>query len=471
MPFPQKANPPQPEGEQEKPKGQPQLLRGMKDILPQDEPYWSAVYEKVAEVAHSAGFQRIETPILESANLFTRTVGQETDIVEKEMYTFVDKGGDKVALRPENTAAVARAYLEHGMMSLPQPVRLFYFGPFFRHDRPQAGRYRQFWQLGFEVLGDAHPVVDAYLIYLAASLYRPFTIPVMIEINSIGDKACRPAYLKTITDYFRARKNPLCEDCKRRLQKNPLRIFDCKVADCHAVAQDAPQIVDHLCEQCKEHFVRVLEYLGELEVPYSLNPRIVRGLEYYTRTVFQIYEESATEGAAQSDLGGGGRYDELLEQFGGRPIPAVGFAAGVERMIIKMRERQYVPPPPAPPEIFLAQLAEPARKKTLKLYDVLRSLNIGVAEAFSKDGLKPQLEAANRLGVKFALIIGQKEIMDGTILIRDMESGIQEVVDYNKVVPEIQKRLAKTNGTTSNGIVKNSEPPPATEGIPAPRPR
>lgn len=451
MTMPQRHNSPQNlnEAPPEKVKGQPQLLRGMKDILPADQPYWDAVVGAVERTAKAAGFQRIETPVLEAASLFSRSVGQETDIVDKEMYSFVDRSGDKIALRPENTASVVRAYLEHGMLSWPQPVKLYYFGSFFRHDRPQAGRYRQFWQFGFEVLGDGHPVIDALLIYHAVSIYRQFNIPVNVHVNSIGDKACRPAYLKMLTDYFRSRKNSLCEDCKRRLTKNPLRILDCKVPDCHTVSQDAPQTVDHLCEQCRDHFIRTLEYLGELEVPYTLSPRIVRGLDYYTRTVFEVLEEGIEDAPAQSTLGGGGRYDDLAFELGNRQVPAAGFAAGVERLIVKMREHQFAPKVSAP-DLFIGQLGEPARKKCLKLYDTFRSLNMTIVESFSKDGLKSQLESANRYGVKFALIIGQKEIMDDTILIRDMESGIQEVIDFKKVIPEIQKRLTKStgNGTT-----------------------
>ncbi|MBI4426807.1 MAG: histidine--tRNA ligase [Candidatus Kerfeldbacteria bacterium] len=444
---PEPTLPPTADAPSEKIKGQPQLLRGMKDILPADQPYWDAVASIVDKTATGAGFARIETPVLEAASLFTRSVGQETDIVEKEMYVFVDKSGDRVALRPELTAAAARAYLEHGMISWPQPVKLWYLGPFFRHDRPQAGRFRQFWQFGLEVLGDGHPVIDAMLIYLAVSIYRTLNVPVEVQINSLGDRACRPGYVRQLTDYFKTRKHQLCEDCKRRLQRNPLRIFDCKVTDCYTISQDAPQIVDHLCEACKDHFVHTLEYLGELEVSYTLNPRIVRGLDYYTRTVFEIVEEGGSEASTQSALCGGGRYDDLLEQLGSRQVPAAGLAGGVERLIIKMHERQFAPTVVSP-DLFLAQLGEPGRKKCLKLYDVLRSMGVKVVEAFSKDGLKPQLEVANRLGVKYALIIGQKEIMDDTVLIRDMENGIQEVVDFKKVVPEVQKRLAKS---TTNG--------------------
>ncbi len=455
MTMPQRHDSPQTASEAppEKVKGQPQLLRGMKDILPADQPYWDAVSTAVERTAKAAGYQRIETPVLEAASLFSRSVGQETDIVDKEMYTFVGRSGDKIALRPENTAPVVRAYLEHGMLSWPQPVKLYYLGSFFRHDRPQAGRYRQFWQFGFEVLGDGHPVIDAMLIYHAASIYRQFNIPVNVHVNSIGDKACRPGYVKLLTDYFRSRKNSLCEDCKRRLTKNPLRILDCKVPDCRTVSQDAPQTVDHLCEQCRDHFIRTLEYLGELEVPYTLSPRIVRGLDYYTRTVFELFEEGAEDAPAQSTLGGGGRYDDLANELGNRQVPAAGFAAGVERLVVKMREHQFAPKVSAP-DLFIGQLGEPARKKCLKLYDTFRSLNMTIVESFSKDGLKSQLESANRYGVKFALIVGQKEIMDDTILIRDMESGIQEVIDFKKVIPEIQKRLTKSAGngaTTANG--------------------
>jgi len=440
------ASVPPPDAPPEKVKGQPQLLRGMKDILPAEQPYWQAVTDAVHQIARGSAFERIDTPVLEAASLFVRTVGQDTDIVEKEMYTFLDKSGDKLALRPENTASVARAYLEHGMVSWPQPVRLYYLAPFFRHDRPQAGRYRQFWQFGFEVLGDGHPVVDSQVIFLAVAVYTQLGVPVNVQINSIGDKQCRPAYIKALTEYFKSRKNSLCEDCKRRLTKNPLRILDCKVPDCHTVSQDAPQTVDHLCEDCKNHFVRVLEYLGELDVPYTLNPRIVRGLDYYTRTVFQIVEEGTEDQSGQSDLGGGGRYDGLIQQLGNREVPGIGYAGGVERLILKLHERNFVPPTLLRPDIFLAQLGEPARKKALKLYQVFRSVGMNVAESFSKDGLKQQLEVANRVNAKYALIIGQKEMMDDTILIRDMENGIQEVVDFKKIVPEMQKRLSKASG-------------------------
>ncbi len=431
------------------------LLRGMKDILPPDQPYWRQIAETVQRSAENQRYERIDTPVLEEAWLFTRGIGKETDIVEKEMFQFVDRNGDSIALRPELTAPVARAYIEHGFVSQPQPVKLYYFCPLFRHDRPQAGRYRQFWQFGFEVLGDSHPIVDAQLIQIAFSVYQSLKLPVRIQINSIGDSACRPLYLKALTDYYRSRKNVLCEDCKKRLLKNPLRLLDCKVEDCRALKVDAPQTVDHLCEACQNHFVAVLEYLDELDVPYTLNPRIVRGLDYYTRTTFEVWTDDQPEGASVLELGGGGRYDGLVEQLGGRPTPGIGFAGGVERLISLWRERSSEPLSGLPePDVFLAQLGDPARKLCLKLLQTLRQNGLTVADSLSKDGIKTQLEAANRVGAKFALIVGQKEIMDGTVLIRDMENGIQEVVDYQKAVTEVAKRLSrgKSNGKSSEGV-------------------
>ncbi len=403
----------------------------MKDILPQDAPYWNAVRMAVDDLARGTGFQRIEPPILEAASLFTRSVGQETDIVDKEMYTFIDKGGDKVALRPELTAAIARAYLEHGMLSWPQPVKLFYLGPFFRHDRPQAGRYRQFWQFGFEVLGDGHPVIDAQLIYDGVTLYRTFNVPVIVHINSIGDAACRPGYLKQLTEYFRSRRHSLCEDCKKRLLKNPLRIFDCKVPDCHLVAQDAPQIVDHLCEPCKDHFVRVLEYLGELDVPYTLNPRIVRGLDYYTRTAFEFVEEGTDDGPAQTALGGGGRYDGLIEQLGGPDTPACGWAAGVERMLLAAGDRPVAAPLV---DLYLAvDGGEAARLRAFRIGAEARRAGLAAQAELAGRSLKGQLKQASRLSARYVAIVDDT----GQVRLKDMDAAEQQDIADIDVVAQV----------------------------------
>lgn len=430
-----------------------QLLRGMKDILPEDAPYWDQVTDTVRSIAAAYGFQRIETPVLEETNLFIRSVGKETDIVEKEMFSFADQSGDNVSLRPENTAGVARAYLEHGMVSLPQPVKLFYLGPFFRHNRPQAGRYRQFFQIGFEVIGEAHPIIDAQLILLAYALYRDLDLSISLQVNSVGHPDCRREYEKALVDFYRTRKNELCEDCKRRLQRNPLRLLDCKVEHCRELAADAPQIVDYLCDADRQHFMQLLEYLDSLELPYTLNPRIVRGLDYYSRTAFEIWPQEGEPGS-QQELGGGGRYDYLIETLGGRPTPAAGFACGIERTVLLLKERQQAPPSPKQLDVFIAQLGDQARKKCLKLFEELRREGFSVGESLSKSGIKQQLEIANRRRARYAMILGQKELVDGTILLRDMENGIQEVVDFQKTALELRKRLERQK---PNGLI----PPPA----------
>lgn len=425
----------------------PQLLRGMKDILPVDQPYWWWIADTARQLAERYGFERIETPMLEPTSLFVRSVGDTTDIVDKEMYTFTDKSGDQVALRPEGTAGVARAYIEHGMLNQPQPVKLWYFSPFFRHDRPQAGRYRQFWQYGFEIFGGQQPVLEAQLILLIRALYSTVGLETTLQINSLGDKTCRLQYAKALQTYFKTKKSELSEEQRLTLQKNPLRLLDSKDPVIQNLLADAPQMIDYLDDASRQHFMQVLEYLDDLDITYVLNPRLVRGLDYYNRTVFEFWASDDDQG--QVSLGGGGRYDTLVENLGGRPTPALGFAGGIERVILKLRERQIGPPPPEPPEIFLAQLGEPARKKMLKLFEQLRSQGVRVAECMTKDGIKQQLEVANKLGAHYTLIVGQKEMMDDTILIRDMENGIQEIVDFSKVANEVKKRLEKNraNGT------------------------
>ncbi|PIT90285.1 MAG: histidine--tRNA ligase [Candidatus Komeilibacteria bacterium CG10_big_fil_rev_8_21_14_0_10_41_13] len=420
-----------------------QLVKGMKDILPEEQRYWQHVRKLIARVAESHGFERIDLPIVEFSDLFVRGIGKATDIVEKEMYVFEDQGGDKLALRPEGTAGVVRSYIEHGMQNRPQPVKLYYFGPMFRHDKPQAGRYRQFYQFGFEILGESDAVVDAQTIMVAYKVYQSLNLPVNIQINSIGCPKCRPEYENELKDYLKKRKNDLSEISKDRLSKNPMRILDSKEKEDLPIITDAPQQIDFLCEDCRNHFIQVLEYLDELEIPYVLNPLIIRGLDYYSRTTFEIWIGDEEEGR-QSALGGGGRYDGLFELLGGQPTPAIGFASGVERLINQIKENDCRVDDQEQPKIFLAQLGPEARKKALRLFENLSEEGIKVSESFSKSGLKQQLELANKFGVHFTLIIGQKEIVDNTVMIRDMENGIQEVVDFDKVVSEVKKRLEKS---------------------------
>lgn len=421
-------------------------LRGMKDVLFDEFKYWDVVVKKANDLASCYGYNRIDTPVLERFDLYERATGKETDIVSKEMYAFVDKSGDKIALRPEATPGLVRAYVEHGMFNKPQPVKTFWNGPIFRHEKPQAGRYRQHTQINFDIFGEKSPVADSQLILIAYNFFSELQINVQMQINSIGCDECQPLYMKKLTDFYkeRGKRAKLCNDCKKRFGKNPLRLLDCKEADCQEVREGAPQIVDYLCEPCKDHFIKVLEYLDEMEVPYNLDPFLVRGLDYYNRTVFEVLPISEDEEGVikrQASLGGGGRYDKLVEKMGGRETPACGFGLGLERVISKIREKNIPLKEDRTGYIFLAQLGDQAKRKCFNLFEEMRRAGYKVRQAFTKDSLKAQLEEADRIGVEYTLILGQKELLDGTIIIRDMESGTQEVVDYKKLFFEINKRL------------------------------
>lgn len=421
----------------------PQVLRGMKDILPIDQKYWMRVRSRAETIASTFGFDRIDTPILEETALFVRGVGKQTDIVEKEMFAFVDQGGESMALRPELTAPLARAYVNHGMWNQPQPIKWFTWGQVFRHERPQAGRYRQFSQAGLDVFGDRHPVIDANLIFAAHSLFKDLGLDALVLVNSIGDAASREAYKNELVAHYRGKRSQICENCKKRLLKNPMRVLDCKEEGCQSVKAEAPQIVDFLNEESKNHFIRVLEYLDELEVPYQLQPHLVRGLDYYSHTVFEVVgAEDADKPGQQATLAAGGRYDGLIETLGGPATPACGFSWGIERIILRLKEKSVMVSELPSAEVFVAQLGEPARRKTLALFNALRTDGVRVAESFSSDALKKQLEIANRIGVRYTVILGQKEVLDGTALIRDMDSGIQEIVDFKKCAAELKRKLA-----------------------------
>lgn len=422
----------------------------MHDILPEDFAYFNKVQKAIENVARYYGFSRIETPVLEFAEIFSKGTGSGTDIVEKEMYTFRTKGGDLVALRPEYTPVVMRSYIEHGMHNMPQPVKLWYLGPCFRHERPQAGRYRQFFQFGFEVLGEKNASVDSQVIQMSYDIMKELGFKdVSIEVNSIGDSECRPYFKKILVSYFKSRRSSMCADCQRRMKENPLRILDCKEEKCQRVRAGAPQIIDHLCENCHKHFKDVLEFLDELELPYTLNPYLVRGLDYYTRTVFEVVENS-DDGKTQGTLMGGGRYDGLSKILGGRDTPACGVAGGMERIINLMKSRGDKPDmnpkrekKPEEAKIFLAQLGQLAKRKSMKLFEEFRSAKIPVVESFSKDSLKSQLRSADKMGAKWVLIFGQKEALEDFITLRDMETGVQKEIKLNKVVEEMREKLKK----------------------------
>jgi histidyl-tRNA synthetase len=428
-----------------------QSLRGFNDILPSEQPYWQFVYEKLSLVVKKYNFQRIDTPIVEPTGLFKRSIGDATDIVEKEMFSFDGLGGDAMSLRPEATASIARAHIEHGMLNWPQPVKLYYVGPMFRYDRPQTGRYRQFNQFGFEMLGEAGPAADAEILLMTYRFFQSLGLEVTFDINSIGCVSCRAEYKKLLLNFYRPKKSKLCSDCQKRFGKNPLRLLDCKVPSCIVEREDMPQIVDSLDEECQAHFMRVLECLDDLGIPYMLNAQLVRGLDYYNRTAFEVFlnvdekEEKGKDIPGRIALGGGGRYDGLLEQLGGRPTPAVGFAGGIERITESLKAKGIILPSSPKPMILLAQIGAQAKVKAMKLFETLYDAGFSITENFVKDSLKAQLELADRLGCHFVIILGQKEVLDNTILIRDMEAGIQEVIDVNKIVHELQKKLeAKT---------------------------
>lgn len=421
-----------------------QLLRGMRDILPADQPYWEQVRRVTERVARDYGFSRIDTPVVEYSNLFVRNIGAGTDIVEKEMYNFVTKGGDKVALRPEMTASVCRAYIQHGMNVLSKPVKLFSIGPMYRYDRPQEGRYREHFQANYDAFGEIDPILDAQVIQIAHRLVQNLGIKsVQIQVNSIGCPVCRKDYIELLTNYLESKKIKLCQDCKRRTETNPLRVLDCKEDKCMQVSATAPQSIDHLCDDCRTHFKTLLEYLDELDCPYIINPRLVRGLDYYTKTVFEIL--SGSEDDKKSALGGGGRYDRLIKKMGGEDTPAIGFALGIDRVVLEMKKVQARAYRPAKPKVFLAQLGNLAKKKSLRLFSEMEKNGIYMAESFGRGSLKSQLKVANRLGVEITLILGQKEALDGTIIVKNMMTGVQETVNMDKLVDYIKKKLKTDN--------------------------
>ena len=405
--------------------------RGTQDILPQEQPYWRYAEQKAAEICRLYGYERIDLPMFEDASLFTRGVGEGTDIVEKEMYVFEDRGGNSLALRPEGTASVCRAYIEHGMHNRPQPVKLYYIGPAFRYERPQAGRYRQHGHFGCEALGDADPALDAEVIdmawqfFVSLGLYR-FTI----VLNSIGCRNCRPEYLSKLKEHYSPHIDEVCADCKVRFEKNPMRLLDCKNPQCQPIADTAPKSTDYLCSECTEHYNDVKRHLRNLEIPSKENRRLVRGFDYYTRTVFEVQPEV---GGSQSALGGGGRYDILIEEIGGKPAPGIGFATGIERIILGLQS-ENIPVPPVPgPQLFVAYLGDEAREAAMKLATTLRHNGTAVITATGSRSLKSQLRQANNLNIPQVAIIGEDEVKTGTVVLRDMTTAQQERIPADKL--------------------------------------
>lgn len=440
--------------------------KGMHDMLNGDIRYLDRITETAKQIAEFYGFMPIQPPHLEQAELFLRPLGESSEVVEKQMYTFRTKGGDLLALRPEATAQIMRAYNENGMSSWPHPVKLYYHGSFFRHENPQRGRFREFRQFGLETLGEMDPVMDAVIIKILYLTLKELGFEnVLMHVNSLGDKDCRPYYKKELTNYYKKKFNYLCKDCKRRLKENPLRLLDCKEESCVELKSKAPQMIEHLCEGCKNHFKGVLEFLDEGQIPYILDNYLVRGFDYYGRTVFEIFMENPAEAAKNADeaapaaevnnntadktapiaiaLGGGGRYDELMALLGGKVLPAVGGAFGLERIIFEMKRLGLPPKKIEHPKVFLIQIGPAAKKRSFRLMEEMRAADISVGESLSRDNLKTQLNIAAKIGAKLALIIGQKEAMEGSVIIRNMEEGIQEVVMQHKLIDKIKASLKK----------------------------
>ena len=397
--------------------------RGTEDVLPRDSYRWQFIEQLFREEARAFGYREMRTPVFEHTNLFERGVGDTTDIVQKEMYTFLTKGGDSITLRPEGTAGAARAFLEHGLHNDPLPIKVYYLTSCYRYEKPQAGRLREFHQFGMECYGTQNPAADAELITAASNIFDRLGLKnISLEINSIGCPKCRAEYHKALTAYYEQYRDSLCEDCQSRLTRNPMRLLDCKVPHDHEIAAGAPTVLDYLCEECQEHFDGVKSYLDANGVKYVVNPTIVRGLDYYTKTVFEFLSGDI---GAQSAVCAGGRYDGLIEELGGNPMPALGFAAGIERLLLTLEAQGIAIPEPSPCDIYIASMGERAHKKAGALVNTLRKAGLYAEYDVVGRGLKAQMKYANKIGAKFSMVLGDDEIANGTAKLKNMDGGEQ----------------------------------------------
>lgn len=398
-------------------------IKGTEDVLPKDSYRWQFVEDVMRKESAAYGFKEIRTPVFEHTELFARGVGQTTDVVQKEMYTFDTKGGESVTLRPEGTAGAARAVLEHGLVNDSLPIKASYFVSCYRYEKPQAGRLREFHQFGLECYGTQSPVADAELICAAQSIFDRLGIKQLrLEINSIGCPTCRAEYHKALKEYFYGYKDELCETCNSRLEKNPMRILDCKSPVCSKIAQGAPKITDYLCDECKEHFASVQKYLDAAGVEYTVNPTIVRGLDYYTKTVFEFVTDFI---GAQGTVCGGGRYDGLIEELGGKHLPSLGFAMGIERLLMLMDKQGIEIPQPSTCELYVAVMGESASLKSFEIIKAVRSCGLIAETDIVGRGLRAQMKYADKIGAKFSMVLGDNEIEQGKAVIKNMSNGEQ----------------------------------------------
>lgn len=410
--------------------------RGTKDILPDTVGDWNYVEGEIRELCRRFGYSEIRTPIFEHTELFQRGIGEGTDVVDKEMYTFTDRGERSITLRPENTASAVRAYLQNKLYAQSNLVKLFYIGSMFRYDRPQAGRMREFHQFGVEALGEANPAVDAEVILLAMNLLEGFGLKDLeLSINSVGCPKCRSKYRTMLQDFFRDKLEDLCEDCRSRFERSPLRILDCKKDSDKPYMADAPKITDCLCEECADHFAKLKELLTSAGISFTHDPRLVRGLDYYTKTAFEIKYPPL---GAQSAVAGGGRYDGLIEEMGGNPTPAVGFATGLERLLLALESQNLLPEKNRSVDAYVVALGETAQAEGFKLLNSLRQQGLSAAMDFAGRSMKAQMKQANKLGAKYSVILGEDEIAEGVVMLRSMEDSSQAKVPMNQVAEKIK---------------------------------
>ena len=421
-------------------------VRGVHDILPAEAAKWEHVELTARRVFEAYGYEEIRLPVFERPELFARGIGEATDIVQKEMYTFLDRAGEGLTLRPEATASLLRAYIEHGLHVQPKPVRLYTMGPMFRYERPQAGRYRQFHQLNVEALGDEHPALDAQVIVMLVEFFRALELigGLQLQINSLGDAKCRPVYRERLLEYLRAHAGALCTECRERIERNPLRVLDCKNPACRPVLDAAPSVQAALCDDCRRHFADVREYLDAMAIPYVLNARLVRGLDYYIRTTFEL---TTDELGAQNAVAGGGRYDGLVERLGGPADPGIGFAIGIERVVLLLAKATDGSEG-GKPFAFLIPIGGEALKRLLPVATAARASAVAVEIGYGDRKLRNELERANRLGAAWAIIVGETELARGEAVLRDMASGAQHAVALPALTREIVQRFEAKKSRT-----------------------
>lgn len=433
---------PDDKAEKEKKTAQMKVPTGTCDIMPADHEYHTYVKKVVRHRARQAGFRRISTPIFENASLFENAIGKKSDIITKELYTFDDPEGKKMALKPDGTPGVARAYVQNEMDQCPKPVLLYYFEPHFRHNKPEKGRYRQFWQFGFEIIGEHDAALDAQCIQLVNKIHEDLGIDGLfkLQINTIGAPDAREKYIQVLQDYYVGKERSLCEDCLDKMENNPMRLLDCKEEDCQILAQLAPSMKDYLDKESLDFHEELKGYLDEIGLEYDDNPKLVRGLDYYSGTVFEFWEKDS---GAKSAVGGGGRYNDLIELLGGESTPAVGYSAGVERIIANMKKEKIRVPQKDDLHIFVAQLGNEAKKKCLPLIEDLREAGLKTMGALGKGSINVQLDLAHQFKVPYAVLIGITEVREGTAIIRDMEKGIQETVMFDEVADRLVELIGE----------------------------